>query len=113
MIRGTTPTINIKFPVAVSTITKIRIYFKQGSETVLVKDEDDCTFDGYIVSTTLSEEETYKFTSKKRVEINARFALTSGKVGGMLSKYVDVYDTGDPEEELLIDATEETTDVTD
>ena len=101
MIRGTTPTIKLRFPIEVSNITKIRIYFKQGSETLYVKDEDDCTFDGYDVLLRLTEDETYQLSPKKRVEITARFYLSTGAVGGMVPKYIDVYDTGEPEEHLI------------
>lgn len=99
MIRGTTPTIILKFPFEVASITQIRVYFMQGNDTVLCKEETDCTFDGYNVSITLTEEETYKFSPKKRCEIKCRFA-TGGTVGGILSEFIDVYDTGDPEEIL-------------
>ena len=53
MIRGTTPTITYNFPFTVSGISKIRIYFLQGKDTLLTKDETDCTFSGQSVSVTL------------------------------------------------------------
>lgn len=101
MIRGTTPTITYNFPFSVSSISKIRIYFIQGSETLITKDEDDCTFDGQAVSVTLTEEETYSFSSKKRLETKSRFLLESGTVGGTKPKFIDVEDTGGNEEEIL------------
>lgn len=100
MIRGTTPTITYNFPFAVSGIDKIRIYFLQGKETIITKDEDDCTMSGQSVSVTLTEEETYMFNAKKRVETKSRFLLTNGTVGGTKSKFIDVEETGG-EKEIL------------
>lgn len=96
MTRGTTPTIKIKFPFAVASITQIRVYFMQGSETVLVKEETDCSFEDDTVSVPLTEEETFMFSPKKRCEIRCRFA-TGGVVGGIISQFIDVYDTGSEE----------------
>ena len=100
MIRGTTPTITCTFPYAVSSLSAIRIYFIQGNETLLTKKETDCTFNGYNASVTLTEEETFLFTAKKRLEIKVRYLKTDGNVCGTRSKFVDVYDTGD--EAILI-----------
>lgn len=100
MIRGTTPTITYNFPFAVSSIDKIRIYFLQGKETIITKDEDDCTMADQSVSVTLTEEETYMFNAKKRVETKSRFLLSNGTVGGTKGKYIDVEETGG-EKEIL------------
>ena len=94
MIRGTTPTITFNFPFAVSGIAKMRIYFMQGNETLLTKDEDDCTFNDQAVSVTLTQQETYSFSAKKRLETKSRFMLFDGTVGGTKSKFIDVEDTG-------------------
>lgn len=100
MIRGTTPTITYNFPFAVSSIDKIRIYFLQGKDTIITKDEDDCTMADQSVSVTLTEEETYMFNAKKRVETKSRFLLSNGTVGGTKGKYIDVEETGG-EKEIL------------
>lgn len=94
MIRGTTPTITYNFPFAVSSILKFRMYFLQGNDTILTKDEDDCTFSGQTVSVTLTQEETYAFSAKKRVETKSRYLLSNGKVGGTKGQFIDVEDTG-------------------
>jgi hypothetical protein len=101
MIRGTTPTITYNFPFAASGISKIRIYFMQGTETLLTKTESDCTFSGQSVSVTLTQQETYGFSAKKRVETKSRFKLSSGTVGGTKSKFIDVEETGG-EREILV-----------
>ena len=100
MIRGTTPTITYNFPFAVSGISKIRIYFLQGKDTILTKNENDCTISGQSVSVTLTEEETYMFNAKKRVETKSRFLLSDGTVGGTKSKFIDVEETGGAKEIL-------------
>jgi hypothetical protein len=94
MIRGTTPTITITLPFAVSTVEKFRLYILQGNDTVLTKTEEDCTFSGMSVSVALTEEETYSLSAKKRAEIQARFLLTGGTVGGTKAVFEDVYDMG-------------------
>lgn len=106
MVRGTTPTIKLKFPFETSAITQIRVYFMQGSETVLVKEETDCVFEDNYVSITLTEEETFMFSPKKRCEVKCRFA-TQGVVGGTIARFIDVYDTGDPEVPLVTAPEEE------
>jgi hypothetical protein len=104
MIRGTTPTVIYVFPFEVDNIEKFRMYFIQGKETILTKTEEDCTFDGTEVSVTLTEEETYQFSSKKRLESQARYLLSNGKVFGTKPKIIDVYETG--EEAILVPAEE-------
>ena len=94
MIRGTTPTVTYNFPFAVSSIVKFRMYFLQGNDTILTKSESDCTFDGQTVSVTLTQNETYQFSAKKRLETKARYLLSNGKVGGTKGKFIDIEDTG-------------------
>ena len=100
MIRGTTPTITYTFPFSVSNISKIRIYFLQGKDTIITKGEDDCTMSNQSVSVTLTEEETYMFNAKKRVETKTRFLRTNGVVGGTKGQFIDVEETGG-EKEIL------------
>ena len=92
MIRGTTPTVTITFPFAVNTITKFVMYFNQGKDSLLTKTENDLTFDGYTVSATLTQEESYLFSPKKRVEVSARYKFSDGSVGAIKPRYLDVYD---------------------
>lgn len=101
MIRGTTPTITITFPFEVDTITKFNMYFNQGKDNILTKTESSLSFSGYTVSAVLSQEETYLFSPKKRVEITARYKFTGGTVGAMKPKYIDVYDVDGASDEIL------------
>ena len=105
MIRGTTVPVKLKFPEEINDIEKIRVYFMQGSETIVTKEEDDCTIEGNIVTTELSQEETYDLTSKKRLQVTCRFMTSDGSVGGSKPVYFDVYDSGG-EEEILVRTTE-------
>lgn len=107
MIRGTTPTVTLPFPFAASTIDQIRIYFVQGSDAVLTKDEEDdnVTMSGNNVEVALTQSETYLFSAKKRLRISARFMKTDGSVGGTKPKYFDVYDAGGTDEVLEADET--------
>lgn len=100
IIRGTTPTIFYTFPIETSGIEKIRVYFLQGNETLITKTEDECLINGNVVSVTLTEQETYSLSVKKRLETKIRFLLDSGKVCGTKPVFIDVEDTGGSEEVL-------------
>lgn len=100
MIRGTTATVVYKFPFPVQNIDKFRMYFLQGNETLVTKTEEDCTFGLRTVSVTLTQEETYTLSSKKRLGTRARFSFNNGRVGGTKMRYLDVYDSGGDEEIL-------------
>ena len=107
MIRGTTPTIHFKFPFDVSDISKFRMYFLQGNQTILVKDESKLVFSGKAVSVKLTQEETLLFSPKKRLEIRTRFVYgEDDSVAGTRTVFLDVEDTGDPDTPIEIDETE-------
>lgn len=97
MIRGTTPTIVYSFPIDVSGITKLRIYFMQGSEPVIIKDETDCEYGENKILVRLTEEDTLMLTAKKRLEIRIRFVLNNETVVGTKSQFLDISDTGNDE----------------
>lgn len=103
MIRGTTPVVTIKFPFDVSGITVFRMYFNQGKDNIVTKTEDDVSIDTTenAVSAELSQEETYLFSPKKRIEISARYKFSGGMVGAMKPKYIDVYDVDGDTDEVL------------
>lgn len=105
MIRGTTVPVRLRFPAEITDIEQIRIYFMQGSETIVTKEEDDCTIESNIVTTELSQEETYELTSKKRLQVTCRYMTSDGSVGGTKPKFFDIYESGG-EEEILVRTTE-------
>ena len=97
MIRGTTPTIMFKFPFDTGDISKYRMYFLQGNQVLLTKEEGDLHFVDDTVFTKLSQEETLLFNPKKRVEIRTRFVYgEDNSVAGAKSVFLDVTDTGTP-----------------
>lgn len=96
MIRGTTPVVTIRFPVSVdvSDMTKFNMYFIQGKDTIITRTEDDLTFSGQNVSALLTQEETFLFSPKKRLEVKSRYKFSGGTVGATMPKFLEVYDTG-------------------
>ena len=106
MIRGTTPTITYRFPFETTALTKIRIYFMQGNETLLTLREEDCVIEGNTVKVTLKEEETYAFNPKKRIDTQVRFLTEDGTVGASKPKYIDVDEIAG-EIEILADEDEQ------
>lgn len=90
MIRGTTPTVTYNFPFNVTDLVKFRMYFIQGTETVLEKTEEDCIFSGTTVKVMLTQEETYKFSPKKKLITRARFKDSDDNVGGTKPKEIRV-----------------------
>ena len=100
IIRGTTPTITFDFPFDVSETTKFRMYFIQGKNVVLTKDETDCTISGNSVSVKLTQQETYKFSEKKLVGYKARFKL-GNDVFGTIPKNTRVEGVDEASSEVL------------
>lgn len=103
MVRGTTPIITITFPqsVTVSDITKFNMYFLQGKDTIITRTEANLTIDGQSVSALLTQEETFLFSPKKRLEIKSRYKFSNGTVGATMPKFLEVYDTGGDTDTIL------------
>lgn len=72
MIRGTTPTHTWTLPVDASVVKEARIIYSQGVENVLIKNTEDCIMEGNTLKVTLTQEDTLKFSHKKKVEVQAR-----------------------------------------
>ena len=100
MIRGTTPTVVLRFPFKVSEVSECTIYFTQGKETILKKDTDECIFCGKSIFVRMTQDETYRFAIKKRLGITARYKIKGGKVTGVPVRYLHVTTTGLPEEDI-------------
>ena len=77
MIRGTTPTHIFGIPFDVSNIADLRIVYAQNNTEVLVKKLTDCVVEGHTIKVTLSQEDTFKFDSSKKVQLQIR-VLTLG-----------------------------------
>lgn len=80
MIRGTTPTHIFNLPFVASTITKLRVTYKQKGEKVLEKTETDCTIAEDTVKIKLTQEESLKFVARENVEVQLRAKYENGEV---------------------------------
>ncbi len=72
MIRGTTPTHKWTIPVDATAVKTARVTYKQGEEVLLVKNTEDCVVEGKALKVTLTQEDTLKFSHKKKAEVQAR-----------------------------------------
>lgn len=79
---GTTPTHYFKTDIDTSMIVKLKITYKQGDEIILTKKLEDCVLEGDTISTTLTQEETFKFDISKLVRIQLRGVTVSGEAIG-------------------------------
>ena len=82
MIRATTPTHTFSLPIETSLIKEVLITYKQDDEIVVEKGMKDCTCVGTKVETTLTQEETRRFSAEKvliqlRILTNDNQALVS------------------------------------
>lgn len=77
MIIGTTPHHIFNVTLKADEIVKVKITYKQNGEEVLVKRESDCDITDYKISVRLSQEDTFKFSTKYAVELQIR-VVTSG-----------------------------------
>lgn len=80
MIRGTTPTHTFTIPFDTSLIKEVRVVYAQADEPIICKETADCSLKGQEISTTLTQEETFKFDCKKAVQIQIRVLTTAGEV---------------------------------
>lgn len=78
MIRGTTPTHNFKIPFDTSELKSIRVIYAQDDEVITKKKTEDCTLEANTITTTLTQDETFKFDCSKRVQIQLRVLTNSG-----------------------------------
>lgn len=77
MFKGTTPTHTFEIPMDTSLIKEVKITYSQKDKEILVKRTGDCTIEAGIISTRLSQEDTFLFASNSFVTIQIRI-LTSG-----------------------------------
>lgn len=78
MRRGTTPTHIFSIPVEPLLVEKVRVIYKQGSDTVLEKEAKGSDLvDGKLL-VKLTQEETLGFATGAKVEIQVRVLTTGG-----------------------------------
>lgn len=100
MIRGTTPIIVLTIPVDLNKISKVRVYFMQGNKIVFVVDEAGCSIGEKDIRIHLTQEQTFLFNTKKRLDIRIRFVYSNDGLDYVCAAepvFFEVIDTGDEE----------------
>ena len=77
MFKGTTPKHTFEVDTDTSNIKEVKIIYSQNDKEVLCKRTTDCTIEPGIISTRLTQEDTFKFVGNTCVSIIIR-ALTFG-----------------------------------
>lgn len=90
MIRGTTPTHIFNIPFDTSLVDEVKITYAQDDEIVLIKGTSDCVLDTNTVKVTLSQEDTFLFDHKKKVQVQLRLLTKSGEVLASIVENVGV-----------------------
>lgn len=78
MPRGTTPTHTFTLPFDAALVKSCRIIYAQRDVKVICKETDNCTINGKTISTTLSQEETLRFSCDTPVQIQMRVLTKDG-----------------------------------
>ena len=79
MIRGTTPTHTFTIPLDASLIAKCKIIYAQDGVKVFCKETEDCVIENQLITTRLTQEESFSLDCKKCVEIQVRLLTTAGE----------------------------------
>lgn len=80
MIIGTTPTHYFDIGFDTEIVKKLRLTYAQDDFEIVEKDETQCTYDGTVISTELSQEDTLAFEVGKDIEIQLRILTEQGAV---------------------------------
>jgi len=80
MKRGTTPTHRFVLPFSVDMIEEVEITYKQNEKEILKRYKNNCDLDDNVVSTTLSQEDTFDFQEGVNVSIQIRVLTVDGTV---------------------------------
>lgn len=78
MFKGTTPTHMFNIPIDTSIIKEIKITYSQRDKEVLVKRTEDCTISEGLITTKLSQEDTFLFEGNMIVTIQMRILTMGG-----------------------------------
>lgn len=82
MRRGTTPTHTFTLPFSAEQVKVAQIIYAQNGKQVLCKTGDDIKKSGSTLYVRLTQEDTFKFDSRKRVSIQVRVLNTAGDALG-------------------------------
>lgn len=80
MRQGSTPTHRYTIPIPTDQITDIAITYQQNGQTKIEKGFADCTFEGYVVSVCLTQEDTFNLDAGCSVKIQIKFKTLDGNV---------------------------------
>ena len=69
LIKGTTPEHEFTLPFDTKLIKEIRISYGQKGKEILVKRNEDCTHEGNVVKTRLTQDDTFLFNNRSPVEV--------------------------------------------
>lgn len=78
MRRGTTPTHTFAIPVNAELISKVRVIYRQGINTVLEKEAEGSEITEGKLSFKLTQEDTLAFTEGQKCEIQVRLLTIGG-----------------------------------
>lgn len=79
MIKGTTPTHTFNIPFDTSLVKVCRIIYAQNDEVLFIKTNEDCTLEGSVIKTRLTQEDTFMFDHNKPVQIQLRILTKNGE----------------------------------
>lgn len=75
--QGTTPTHEFELDFSTDICKEIRFVYSQNGEAIVIKEDEEVKADGNTVSTTLTQEDTYKFTADIQIELVLRILTNS------------------------------------
>lgn len=82
MMQGTTPTHTFELPFDASTFKTVRVIYSQDDAPALVKTDGEVKISGSTISVQLTQEDTFKFSTDKRVRIQIRLLSQDGEALG-------------------------------
>lgn len=78
MYKGTTPTHTFEVAIDTSFIKEVKITYSQRDEEILVKRTEDCEISEGVITTRLSQEDTFLFEGNMIVTIQLRVLTLGG-----------------------------------
>lgn len=78
MFKGTTPTHSFNVSIDTSLVKEVKITYTQKDKEVLVKRTDECTIGEGVITTRLTQEDTFLFEEAVLVTVQLRILTISG-----------------------------------
>ena len=80
MRRGSTPTFTVNMPAHSSCFSEVTVVFVQNGKVILSLEDDALDFDGYSLTFTLTEEQSFMFEAGHIAELQLRAKTTLGQI---------------------------------